>query len=149
MVPGGGAVSEAALSMYLENYATCVGPRVQIAIAEFSRSLFIIPNTLAVNAAQDSTDLAAKLRAFHNETQVNPECKNLKWIGLDLVNDKPRANKPMGVFEPTRVKVKSLKFATEAATTILQTDNLIKLHPESKDRHTGYEDGVHSRALDD
>jgi len=34
---------------------------------------------LAVNAAQDATDLVAKLRAFHNEAQVNPDRKNLKW----------------------------------------------------------------------
>nr|AAB29283.1 chaperonin=t-complex polypeptide 1 homolog {peak 5 fraction} [rabbits, reticulocytes, Peptide Partial, 33 aa] [Oryctolagus cuniculus] len=32
----------------------------QLAIAEFARSLLVIPNTLAVNAAQDSTDLVAK-----------------------------------------------------------------------------------------
>uniref|UniRef100_A0A8C3LJU2 T-complex protein 1 subunit alpha n=2 Tax=Chrysolophus pictus TaxID=9089 RepID=A0A8C3LJU2_CHRPC len=78
VVPGGGAV-EAALSIYLENYATSMGSREQLAIAEFARSLLIIPNTLAVNAAQDATDLVAKLRAFHNEAQVNPDRKNLKW----------------------------------------------------------------------
>ncbi|XP_061062960.1 T-complex protein 1 subunit alpha isoform X3 [Eubalaena glacialis] len=149
VVPGGGAV-EAALSIYLENYATSMGSREQLAIAEFARSLLVIPNTLAVNAAQDSIDLVAKLRAFHNEAQVNPERKNLKWIGLDLVNGKPRDNKQAGVFEPTIVKVKSLKFATEAAITILRIDDLIKLHPESKDdKHGGYEDAVHSGALDD
>lgn len=149
VVPGGGAV-EAALSIYLENYATSMGSREQLAIAEFARSLLVIPNTLAVNAAQDSTDLVAKLRAFHNEAQVNPERKNLKWIGLDLVHGKPRDNKQAGVFEPTIVKVKSLKFATEAAITILRIDDLIKLHPESKDdKHGGYENAVHSGALDD
>ena len=56
-----------------------MGSREQLSIAEFARSLLVIPNTLAVNAAQDSTDLVAKLRAFHNEAQVNPERKNLKW----------------------------------------------------------------------
>lgn len=55
------------------------GSREQLAIAEFARSMLVIPKTLAVNAAQDSTDLVAKLRAFHNEAQVNPERKNLKW----------------------------------------------------------------------
>lgn len=55
------------------------GSREQLAIAEFAKSLLVIPKTLAVNAAQDSTDLVAKLRAFHNEAQVNPERKNLKW----------------------------------------------------------------------
>ncbi|EHB06876.1 T-complex protein 1 subunit alpha [Heterocephalus glaber] len=74
----------------------------------------------------------------------------IKKIGLDLINGKPRDNKQAGVFEPTIVKVKSLKFATEAAITILRIDDLIKLHPESKDdKRGGYEDAVHSGALDD
>lgn len=53
------------------------------------------------------------------------------------------------MFEPAIVKVKELKkFATEAAITILRIDDLIKLHPESKDdKHGGYEDAVHSRPL--
>uniref|UniRef100_A0A672GTX0 T-complex protein 1 subunit alpha n=1 Tax=Salarias fasciatus TaxID=181472 RepID=A0A672GTX0_SALFA len=147
VVPGGGAV-EAALSIYLENYATSMGSREQLAIAEFARSLLVIPKTLAVNAAQDSTDLVAKLRAFHNEAQVNPERKNLKWIGLDLVNGKPRDNRQAGVYEPTMVKTKSLKFATEAAITILRIDDLIKLFPEQKEGGQSYQDAVHSGSLE-
>uniref|UniRef100_A0A2I2YPB7 T-complex protein 1 subunit alpha n=1 Tax=Gorilla gorilla gorilla TaxID=9595 RepID=A0A2I2YPB7_GORGO len=149
MVPGGGAV-EAALSIYLENYATSMGSQEELAIAEFARSLLVIPNTLAVNAAQDSTDLVTKFRAFHSDAQVNPERKNLKWIGLDLSNGERGDNKQAGMFEPTIVKVKSLKFATEAAITILRIDGLTKLYPESKDdKHGGYEDAVHSGALND
>ena len=53
--------------------------REQLAIAEFARSLLVIPKQLAVNAAQDSTDLVAKLRAFHNTSQMKPEHKELKW----------------------------------------------------------------------
>lgn len=83
-----------------------MGLKKQIAIAEFARSLLIIPNTLALNAASSSIDLIAKLRAFWNETQVDPECKSLKWIGLDLVTDKPWENKQTGVYEPTIVKVR-------------------------------------------
>ncbi|KAG9484075.1 T-complex protein 1 subunit alpha [Eleutherodactylus coqui] len=147
VVPGGGAV-EAALSIYLENYATSMGSREQLAIAEFARALLVIPKTLAVNAAQDSTDLVAKLRAFHNESQVNPERKNLKWIGLDLLNGKPRDNKQAGVFEPTVVKTKSLKFATEAAITILRIDDLIKLHPESKEDKGKYHEAVQSGSIE-
>ena len=116
-----------------------------LAIVEFARSLLVIPNTLAVNAAQDSTDLVAKLRGSRK-----PRIQKSKMDRLDLVNGKPRDNKQAGVFEPTIVKVKSLKFATEAAITILRIDDLIKLHPESKeDKHGGYEDAVHSGALDD
>ena len=61
-----------------------MGPREQLALAEFEGYLLVIPVILAVNAAQNSTDMVAKLRASHNEAQVNPKHKNLKWISLDL-----------------------------------------------------------------
>lgn len=41
-----------------------------------------------------------------------------------------RDNKEAGVLEPLMSKVKSLKFATEAAITILRIDDLIKLDKE-------------------
>ncbi len=53
--------------------------REQLAIAEYARSLLTIPKQLAVNAAQDSTDLVAKLRAYHNSSQTKPEHRELKW----------------------------------------------------------------------
>lgn len=51
MCPGGGAV-EAGLSIYLENFATSLGSREQLAIAEFAEALLVLPKTLAVNAAK-------------------------------------------------------------------------------------------------
>jgi T-complex protein 1 subunit alpha len=136
VVPGGGCV-EAALSIYLENFATSVGSREQLAIAEFANSLLCIPKCLAVNAAKDSTELVSKLRAYHNNSQLKPEqYGKLKWYGLDLIEGKIRDNKEAGVFEPAMSKVKCLKFATEAAITILRIDDMIKLAPEEKgDRH--------------
>lgn len=53
LVAGGGAV-ETALSIYLESFATTLGSREQLAIAEFAEALLVIPKTLAVNAAQVS-----------------------------------------------------------------------------------------------
>jgi len=47
--------------------------------------------------------------------------------GLDLMNGKVRNNLKAGVLEPAMSKVKSLKFATEAAITILRIDDMIKL----------------------
>lgn len=69
VVAGGGSV-EAALSIYLENFATTLSSREQLAIAEFARSLLVIPKTLAVNAAQDATSLVANLRAYQNSSQT-------------------------------------------------------------------------------
>jgi len=133
LVPGGGAV-EAALSIYLESFATSLSSVEQLAIAEFAKSLLVIPKTLAVNAAKDASDLVAKLRAYHNSSQTKDEHANLKWVGLDLVNGVVRDNKEAGVLEPSVSKIKSLKFATEAAITILRIDDLIKIEPKQDDK---------------
>ncbi|XP_053211932.1 T-complex protein 1 subunit alpha-like [Panonychus citri] len=136
VVPGGGAV-EAALSIYLENLATSISSREQLAIAEFARAMLVIPKTLAVNAAQDATDLIAKLRAYHNTSQTKPENNNYKWYGLDLSEGTVRDSVAAGVLEPAMSKIKSLKFATEAAITILRIDDLIKLDKEKSDPSGG------------
>lgn len=99
-------VLSAALSIYLENYATsmvestlkpvlvhklllwvfflvCEAPPVFLRRAPGTarcaglQSLLVIPNTLAVNAAQDS-ESSCKIKSF-SWAQVNPGRKNLKW----------------------------------------------------------------------
>jgi T-complex protein 1 subunit alpha len=132
VVPGGGAV-EAALSIYLENYATSLSSREQLAIAEFAKALLVIPKTLAVNAACDATELVAKLRAFHNASQTDEAKAKLKWVGLDLTTGQVRDSMAAGVLEPAMSKIKSIKFATEAAISILRIDDLIKQAPRQED----------------
>ena len=136
LVAGGGAV-EVALSIYLDDFARTLGTREQLAIAEFSEALQIIPKTLAMNAAKDATDLIAKLRVFHNAAlkadEKDTEKKALIYSGLDLMNGKVRNNLKAGVLEPSMSKVKSLKFATEAAITILRIDDMIKLIEPPRD----------------
>ena len=124
--------------------------REQLAIADFSKSLLVIPKTLAVNAAQDSSDLVAKLRAYHNAFQTNPgneKYKHFKNYGLDLTNGTLRDNLLAGVFEPAISKIKSLKFATEAAITILRIDDFIKLEPE-RGEEKSYQQAYQSGELD-
>jgi len=48
-------------------------------------------------------------------------------MGLDLMKGTVRNNKTAGVLEPLVSKVKSIRFATEAAITILRIDDMIKL----------------------
>jgi T-complex protein 1 subunit alpha len=133
VVPGGGAV-EAALSIYLEKFATTLGSREQLAIAEFAEALLVIPKTLAVNAGFDSTDLVAKLRSHHYLAHTDPNKKELIMSGLDLFNGKIVNNLEAGVLEPAVNKIKSIKFAVEAAITILRIDDLIKLNPKPKEQ---------------
>jgi len=129
LVTGGGSV-ESALSIYLENLAHTLGSREQLAVAEFADALLVIPKTLAVNAAQDATELVGRLRAVHNSSQLDPEHAKLRFYGMDLVKGRVRDNKLAGVLEPAVSKIKSLRFATEAAITILRIDDMIKLAPE-------------------
>ncbi|MBP3800550.1 MAG: thermosome subunit [Clostridia bacterium] len=133
LVVGGGCV-EVSTSLYLENYARSLGSREQMAINEYAESLNIIPKQLAINAAKDATDLLTKLRYVHEryqkEKEHNEDTKKLKNTGLDLLTGKIRNNYKAGVFEPAISKVKSLKFATEAAITILRIDDLIRIEPE-------------------
>jgi len=129
VVPGGGCV-EAALSIYMEHLADTMGSKEQLAVAAFARALLVIPKTLAVNGALDATELISKLRAYHNASQTNQEKADYKWTGLDLDNGKVRNNLKAGVLEPAISKVKSIRFATEAAITILRIDDSIKMAPK-------------------
>ncbi|EKX72535.1 chaperonin containing t-complex protein 1, alpha subunit, putative [Theileria equi strain WA] len=135
LVPGGGCV-ETALSIYLDNFARTLGSREQLAIAEFAEALLVIPKTLALNAALDATELVALLRAYHAKAQVSQGAgmneENYQWYGLNLKDGKIRNNLTSGVLEATVSKIKSIKFATEAAITILRIDDLITLEPEKQ-----------------
>merc|ERR1712048_1138096 len=146
VVPGGGCV-EAALSIFLENFAATISSKEQVAVIEFAEALLVIPRTLLVNAAKDAAELVPQLRAYHNKAQLNPEkYESLKWTGLDLIEGKPRDNYAAGVFEPTMIKSKSIKLATEAALTILRVDDKIKLVPEQKEK--SYADALAAGELD-
>ena len=121
LVPGGGAV-ETALAIHLEDFALAYPGREQLAITEFAEALMTIPKILATNAALDVTNVVADLRVAH--------AKGLYHHGLDLINGTIRNSVEHGVIEPLVSKLKSIKFATETAITILRIDDLIKLAPE-------------------
>ena len=116
---------EVALSVYLEQYAATRDSREQLAISEFAQALLVIPKTLAVNAAVDSAELVAQLRALHAASQKESDKETQKYMGLDLVRGEVRDNLAAGVVEPAISKIKSLRFATEAAITILRIDDRI------------------------
>ncbi|KAK1139748.1 chaperonin-containing T-complex alpha subunit Cct1 [Aspergillus melleus] len=141
IVPGGGAV-ETALHIYLEEFAVTVGSREQLAIGEFAQSLLVVPKTLAVNAAKDSSELVAQLRVRHalsqrvQEGDANEEEKAIakkktyRNYGLDLMKGRVHDTLKAGVLEPSMGKVKQLKSAVEACIAIMRIDTMIKLDPE-------------------
>ncbi|KAL1986993.1 hypothetical protein VTN96DRAFT_5149 [Rasamsonia emersonii] len=150
IVPGGGAV-ETALHIYLEEFAVTVSSREQLAIGEFAQSLLIIPKTLAVNAAKDSSELVAQLRVRHaisqrvQEGDANEEEKAIakkktyRNYGLDLTRGRVVDSIKAGVLEPSMSKVKQLKSAVEACIAIMRIDTMIKLDPEKKAEDDGHD----------
>ncbi|KAF2459090.1 putative T-complex protein 1 subunit alpha [Lineolata rhizophorae] len=149
IVPGGGAV-ETALHIYLEEWATSVGSREQLAIGAFAQSLLAIPKTLAINAAKDSSELVAQLRSRHALSQRTADGdanedektaarkKNYRNYGLDLARGKVVDEIKAGVLEPSMSKVKQLKSAVEACIAIMRIDTLIKLDPEQRGEDDGH-----------
>lgn len=111
VVPGGGAV-EAALNVFLTQYAKKLGTNEQVPIVEFAEALLVIPKVLARNAAQDAVELCSKLKALHTaqqETPNDPKLKDVQYVGLDLMNGKVRNNLKEGVLEPLVSKVKCIR----------------------------------------
>ena len=120
------------------------GSREQLAIGEFAQSLLIVPKTLAVNAAKDSSELVAQLRVRHALSQriqdgdANEEEKTIakkktyKNYGLDLTNGRVVDVVKAGVLEPSMSKVRQLKSAVEACIAVMRIDTLIKLAPEQR-----------------
>ncbi|KAI1926372.1 chaperonin-containing T-complex alpha subunit Cct1 [Ophidiomyces ophidiicola] len=145
IVPGGGAV-ETALHIYLEYFALTVNSREQQAIGEFAQSLLIIPKTLCVNAAKDSTELISQLRRRHaasqsragEEEKALAQRKAYQNYGLDLMKGRVADSIKAGVLEPSMSKIKQLKSAVEACIAIMRIDTLIKLDPEQKAEDDGH-----------
>jgi len=131
VVPGGGCV-ESALSIHLENFATSLASREQLAIAEFAQALLVIPKQLSVNAAQDASEMVATLRASHNAAQSDPSKAEMVHYGMDCISGKIQNNLNAGIIEPALSKVKMIQFATEASITVLRIDDMIKLAPEEQ-----------------
>ena len=129
IVSGGGAI-EAALSVYLTRTATQQSGKEQVAMLKFAEALLVIPKILANNAALDSIDVVARLRAAHNAAQEANELPC--FASLNLETGEVRNGIEAGVIEPGMSKVKSIQFATEAAITILRIDDLIKVKPPEK-----------------
>lgn len=107
---------------------------------EFASALLVIPKTLAVNSAKDANELVAKLCTLHDAAQRDKDKAAYSRFGLDLIEGKVRDNVESGVLEPAMGKHKSIKFATEAAITIMRIDDMICLNPKAapKDPHEGH-----------
>ena len=116
LVAGGGS-PEVELSLRLQEYASTLDGREQLAIKAYAEALEIIPKTLAENAGLDPINMLMDLRSSHE--------KGIKTAGLDVFKGKVIDMWKEFVVEPLRIKTQVINAATESAIMILRIDDVI------------------------
>jgi chaperonin GroEL (HSP60 family) len=90
-----------------------------LAVRSYATAAECIPKILAENAGFDVLELLGELRKRHD--------KGERWAGVNVLDDQDKIAdmSKLNVLEPLRVKVQSMKSATEAAEMILRIDDVI------------------------
>ncbi len=116
-VTGGGSI-EIEIAARLNQYATEVGGREQLAIQAFAEALEIVPRTLAESTGSDAIDLLVSLRTKHKTAEG-------VHFGVNVYTGVIADMKKEGVFEPAKVKKQAIQSASEAARMLLRIDDMI------------------------
>jgi T-complex protein 1 subunit gamma len=113
--PGGGA-TEMAISVKLAEMAKGVEGVQQWPYKSVSEAMEVIPRTLVTNSGSSPIRVLTELRAKHAEG-------NYTW-GINGDTGKIVDMKEYGVWEPTAVKLQSIKTAVESACLLLRVDEI-------------------------
>jgi thermosome len=116
LVAGAGS-AEIELALRLNEYASTLKGREQLAVIKFAKAMEVIPRTLAENAGLDPIDMIAELRSEHE--------KGNKDSGLNVFEGKVENMWENSVIEPLRIKTQAISSATEAAIMILRIDDVL------------------------
>lgn len=116
IVAGGGA-AEMEVALGLSAYAPKAGGYDQRVIAAYAEAAEELPRTLIRNGGLDVIDLSLALRAEHTKN---------KNAGVNVYTGKITDMLAEGVIDTYRVKVNTIKAATEAAVMILRIDDMLR-----------------------
>lgn len=124
-IVGGGGALEVELARRLRSYARKVSSKEQLAIEAYANSLEAIPKVLAENAGLDQIDVILTLRSRH-------ERRKGLWIGVNTLSRNVESAINCGIIEPLFIKERILKTATEVASIILRTGDVISVPSGSR-----------------
>jgi len=116
-VPGAGA-AELRMADALQQFAEAQPGLDQYAINKYGLALEVVPRTLAQNAGLDATNIVAAMYAAHKGGKGN--------AGINLVEGEVGET---GVLDLLITKKEAIKFATDAAVTVLRVDQIIMAKP--------------------
>jgi len=122
LVPGAGA-TEIELARALSAIGKQETGLAQYSINKFAEAFEVIPSTLAENAGMDTTEVIAKLYAAHQNGK--------KSFGVDVESEDNGVIDvtSKGILDSYLAKYWAIKFATDAAVTVLRVDQIIMSKP--------------------
>ncbi|CAG8556302.1 1929_t:CDS:2 [Acaulospora morrowiae] len=124
LVPGAGA-TEMELTKRLLSFGEKTPGINQHSIKSFAEALEVFPRTLAENAGLDATQILSKLYAAHHQDDSGV-------IGVDVESESEECtldSVKAGILDSLQAKSWALKFATDAALTVLRVDQIIMSKP--------------------
>jgi len=121
MVPGAGA-TEIELAKKIAEYGEKTPGLAQHAIKRFADALEVVPRTLAENAGLDATEVLSRLYAAHSADDKGV-------MGVNIEAEKSESGlidaKKAGIVDLLVGTEWAIRYATQAAITILQVDAII------------------------
>ena len=140
LVPGAGA-TEIQLVERIGAYADKTPGLPQHAIRKYSEAFEVVPRTLAESAGLDATEILSRLYAAHHRTNKSseqpsrengdptPEDEEIYWTtGVDLEGGPQSGTLDTldeGILDLVASKAAAIRFASEAARTVLSIDQII------------------------
>ncbi|KAH9728428.1 CCT-theta [Citrus sinensis] len=120
IVPGA-AATEIELARRLKEFSFKETGLDQYAIAKFAESFEMVPKTLAENAGLNAMEIISSLYAEHASGKTK--------VGIDLENGVCADISTMNVWDLYVTKFFALKYAADAACTVLRVDQIIMAKP--------------------
>lgn len=120
MLPGAGA-TEIELAKQITSYGETLPGLEQYAVKKFAEALEALPRALADNAGTKYREIISKLYAAHQEGN--------KTMGIDIETGSVKDAVEAGLLDLFVCKYWAIKFATNAACTILKVDQIIMAKP--------------------
>ncbi|MCD4844200.1 MAG: thermosome subunit [Methanosarcinales archaeon] len=142
----GGGAPEIEVSMKLNEYASTLSGREQLAVTAFAEAVEGVPRSLIENAGLDPVDILVRIRSEHK--------KGNKTVGINVLTGKVMDMKHTNVVEPLKVKIQSIQSATDAAAMILRVDDVFEskytgLMDVKPEHQVASYDGITAPDLDD
>jgi len=118
----GAAAVEIELAKRLQAFGAETPGLMQYAIKKYAEAFEVIPRTLSENAGLHSTDIISGLYAAHQDAAGRDK-------GVNLETGTFVSSVELNIFDLLITKQWAIKYATQAATTVLRVDQIIMSKP--------------------